>query len=101
MTKIEDKALFTQAIFPRQGKPACVDREKRTFCPCQGQASMPGYLDKEKLSILKYARVDSQQGKCGKDVIDLVNRNLSRKIEQEKLVNENCKGKLVDQLNKQ
>ena len=28
---------------------------------------------------LKFARVDGQQRKCGKDIIDLVNRNLSRK----------------------
>ena len=30
------------------------------------------FLDKEKLSSEKFARVDGQQGKCGKDIIDLV-----------------------------
>ena len=57
------------------------------------------FLDKEKLSSQKFARVDGQQGKCDKDIIDL--QHLSRKtchifrlhyqgkLVQEKLVEEN------------
>ena len=46
------------------------------------------FLDKEKLSSQKFARVDGQQGKCDKDIIDL-------------LITETCQGKLADRLHEQ
>jgi hypothetical protein len=47
MCRVHNKAAFTRAIFPWQGKIACVDGVK--------------------LSRMKFVCVDGQQGKCGKE----------------------------------
>ena len=47
------------------------------------------FLDKEKLSSLKFARVDGQQGKCDRENLSYFSFTLPRKTCRGKLVKEN------------